>query len=435
MNDVTNDTIPRPTPGQLRWQRERSFALFCHFGINTFHGMEWSNGSLPAASFAPSSLDCRQWARVAKEAGASHIILTAKHHDGFCLWPTVTTDYSVASSPWKDGRGDVVGELADACREIGIGLGLYLSPWDRHDPDWESDHAAYDRRYLQQLTELCTQYGPLVEVWFDGAGSGQHPYDWDAIMTVVEHHQPEAMIFNRGRATVRWVGNEDGLAADPCWYTVASPRDDLFRDDMDAVAEGDCYLPPECDVPIRRHWFWQPDDLYTLKSVEHLEAIWYRSVGLGANLLLNVPPDRRGLIDDDDRERLLAFATGMRERFARPITGEIERDGTTFTVSFPEGTSFDHLVLHEALEEGQRITTHCITDIRNGRVLVDEVGTVGSQRVHVLPRISTSAITIVVNDPSARLLAVEGHDTGITQVPVLEAQPALMAEKVVPQHA
>jgi len=422
--------IPRPTPGQLAWQRERSFAIFCHFGINTFNGKEWSDGSLPAASFAPTALDCRQWARTAREAGASHIILTAKHHDGFCLWPTATTDYSVASSPWKDGAGDVVGELAEACREEGIGLGLYLSPWDRHDPSWEHDHAAYDALYLRQLTELCTGYGPLVEVWFDGAGSEQHPYDWDAIMAVVEEHQPDAMIFNMGCPTIRWVGNEDGLAADPCWYTVDATAKSIYTDDKAGLPGGGWYLPPECDVAIRRHWFWQPDDLHTLKSVQHLEAIWYRSVGLGANLLLNVPPDRRGLLDDDDRVRLLAFAASIRERFAHPVAGSIAQEGHRISVTFSEAIAFDHLVLREAIEDGQRIGSHRITNLRNGRTIVDGAFTVGSQRVHAFPATTTGAIVIEIDDPAGRLISVEAHRTGVEAAPALEEQPAFMNEKV-----
>ncbi|MGB3330473.1 MAG: alpha-L-fucosidase [Thermomicrobiales bacterium] len=422
-------SVPRPTPGQLAWQRERSFALFCHFGINTFHALEWSDGSLPASTFAPTALDCRQWVETAREAGASHIILTAKHHDGFCLWPTATTDYSVASSPWQGGKGDVVGELAAACRDAGIGLGLYLSPWDRHEPTWAQDPAAYDALYLRQLTELCTHYGPLVEVWFDGAGSEQHPYDWESIMAVVSAHQPDAMVFNMGRPTIRWVGNEDGLASDPCWYVVESTARSIYTDDHDGVAGGPRYLPPECDVAIRRNWFWQPDDRDTLKSVSHLQAIWYRSVGLGANLLLNVPPDRRGLIDDDDRDRLLAFTSSIRDRFAHPVHGELHQDGTRIRVDLPSGTTFDHLVLREAIEAGQRIRSHTITDLRNGRTLVDGVFTVGSQRVHAFPTVSTDAIAIDIDDPAGRLVSVEAHLTGVTTIPSLEVQPPMKAAK------
>lgn len=421
---------PVPTAAQLAWQRERSFALFCHFGINTFYGREWSDGSLDPAGFAPSDLDCRQWVSVAKDAGAAHIILTAKHHDGFCLWPTATTDYSVRSSPWKDGQGDVVGELAEACREAGIGLGLYLSPWDRHDPDWAERPEVYDARYIQQLTELCTHYGPLVELWFDGAGSEQHPYDWDAIMAVAREHQPDAMIFNMGDPTIRWVGNEDGLASDPCWYTVDAVGKSIYDDTEAALEGGARYLPPECDVAIRRHWFWQPDDLQTLKSVQHLEAIWYRSVGLGANLLLNVPPDRRGRIDDRDAAQLREFAASIGERFANPVTATLAQDEMRIEAMFEAPVTFDHLVMRERLEEGQWIGAHRVLDGRSGDVIVDGAFTVGSQRVHAFPQVTTDRLVIEVDRPEARLHRVDVHLTGVEAPPPLEEQPAFMQEKL-----
>ena len=417
------DARPRPTPAQLIWQRERAFALFCHFGINTFYAREWSDGSLNPRAFNPSALDCRQWVAVAKDAGAAHIILTAKHHDGFCLWPTATTDYSVQFSPWRDGQGDVVRELAEACRDAGLGLGLYLSPWDRHDPDWEHQPERYDARYIKQLTELCTNYGPLVELWFDGAGSEQHPYAWDDIMAVVQALQPEAMVFNMGDPTIRWVGNEDGLASDPCWYAVNAVEKSIYDEAAVGLGGGERYLPPECDVPIRRHWFWHPDDLHTLKSVEHLQAIWYRSIGLGANLLLNVPPDRRGLIDDHDAVRLREFSTTMRERFAHPFPGSLTHHGTRVHVDFGKMVTFDHLILRESLEQGQGIGHHRVLDGRSGRVIVDDAFTIGSQRVHALPGITTDRLVVEIDDASGRLDAVDAHLTGIERAPELEIQP------------
>ena len=429
---MSRDSAPAatPTPQQLAWQRERSFALFCHFGINTFYGREWSDGTLDPAGFNPDALDCRQWVDVAKDAGAAHIILTAKHHDGFCLWPTTTTDYSVRSSPWRDGNGDVVGELAEACREGGIGLGLYLSPWDRHDPDWEARPEVYDARYITQLTELCTRYGPLVELWFDGAGSERHPYAWDDIMAVVREHQPDAMIFNMGDPTIRWAGNEDGLASDPCWYTVDALDTSIYDDAKVGIPGGARYLPPECDVPIRRHWFWQPDDLHTLKSVQHLEAIWYRSIGLGANLLLNVPPDRHGRIDAHDEARLRDFATTIRERFANPVHAALEQRETRTVATFPAPFAFDHLVLRERIEDGQRIGRHRVLDGRNDRVIVDGVSTVGSQRVHAFPRVETDRLVIDLDHPAGALVSVEAHLTGVAATPDLEPQPEMLAGKM-----
>jgi alpha-L-fucosidase len=418
-----------PSAGQLTWQRAHQLAVFCHFGINTFHGREWSDGSLPASSFDPTDLDARDWADAAREAGAAHLILTAKHHDGFCLWPTETTDYSVRSSPWKDGRGDVVAEAAEACRDAGIGFGVYLSPWDRHEPTWATDHVAYDALYIRQLTELCTRYGELFEIWFDGAGSERHPYQWDTIMETVDRHQPRAMVFNMGRPTIRWVGNEDGLAADPCWYTVDATQRSISDASPDALPLGASYLPPECDVAIRRHWFWHDDDLATLKSRQHLEAIWYRSVGLGANLLLNVPPDRRGRLDPHDRARLVEFGRGIMERFAAPTMGTITQDERRFVVHFGNSVTFDHLWLEEAIEHGQRIRSHRVL-LPDRTVVVDGAQTVGSQRVHAFPPVTTDRIVIEVDDPAARLSHVAAHHTGVEAIPSLEEQPAFDATKV-----
>lgn len=418
-----------PTAGQLHYQRDHSFALFFHFGINTFHGKEWSDGTLLPAGFNPTQLDTRQWVQVAQEAGAAHVILTAKHHDGFCLWQTSTTDYSVASSPWKDGNGDVVAELADACRDLGVELGLYLSPWDRHEKSWKTDHSAYDAFYLQQLEELTTRYGPLFELWFDGAGSEQHPYDWDAIMDVIDRNQPGAMVFNMGRPTIRWVGNEDGLASDPCWYTVSDTATSIYTDAREGLAGGGWYLPPECDVAIRRNWFWQPDDLETLKSVNHLEAIWYRSVGLGANLLLNVPPDQRGLIDAHDRERLLDFTSQVDRRFCTPHVGELARKQGDWRVRWDQELWFDHLTIQEDVSQGQKVGWHRIVDAESARVLA-EGRTIGVHRVHAFPKVRTSGILIETDSEDDALVRVEAHFTGVEAIPSLEAQPDLESDKI-----
>lgn len=418
-----------PTHHQLHWQRNHALAMFCHFGINTFYGREWSDGTLDAKAFNPAELDCRQWARIARDAGMAHIILTAKHHDGFCLWPTATKAYSVANTPWKDGKGDVVQELADACREFGVGVGLYLSPWDRSDPDWHQNPESYDARYIEQLTELCTNYGPLVELWFDGAGSEHHDYDWPGIVSVIHEHQPNAMIFNMGDPTIRWIGNEDGLAADPCWYSVDAVDASMYEDAKVGLAGGERYCPPECDVSIRRHWFWQPDDIDTLKSVNHLMAIWYRSIGLGANLLLNVPPGSRGLIDAETEARLLAFAEAVRRRFAHPIRAHVEKRAETFFITFREPVTIDHLILQERLEEGQRITAHSVA-LPDGTVIVDGVQTVGVQRVHVFPAVTTDSLVVTCEGHGCDLAAAIGYRTGFEEVPSLEDQASFDSTKL-----
>ncbi|WP_020573223.1 alpha-L-fucosidase [Actinopolymorpha alba] len=411
-----------PTAGQLAWQRA-GFGMFCHFGINTYFGKEWSDGTLPPSGFDPTDLDARQWVATAAAAGMKYVVLTAKHHDGFCLWQTDTTAYSVRSAPWRSGRGDVVEELATACADAGLGLGLYLSPWDRNAACY-SDPAAYDDFYVRQLTELCTRYGPLFEVWFDGAGSEGRVYGWERIMAVVEEHQPGAMIFNMGRPTIRWVGNEDGLAADPCAYVVDQAEGDVGS----AQWAGGRYLPPECDVPIRRHWFWQPDDLHTLKSLEHLLAIYYRSVGLGAGLLLNVPPDRRGRLDDHDRPRLLELAAELERRFGSGVDADLQvtADGQV-GARLGAATTFDHLVLEEELADGQRVTGH---EIVVGGQVIARGGTIGVRRFHAFPEVTADRVEVRLTGDGAGLGAVTAHRTGSPRCPALEEQPAAMAEKV-----
>jgi alpha-L-fucosidase len=407
---------PRPTEAQLRWQRA-GFGLFLHFGVNTFNGVEWSDGTLPAASFDPTSCDPRQWVETAVAAGARYVVLTAKHHDGFCLWPTSTTDYSVRSSPWRGGRGDVVRLLTDACAEAGIGAGLYLSPWDRN-ADCYADPAAYDDFYAAQLTELCTRYGDLAELWFDGAGSEGREYDWDRYLAIVEAHQPDAMVFNLGRPTIRWVGNEDGLASDPVEYVTTTTRRSIDATEDDALPGGQ-YLPPECDVPVRANWFWQPHDLETLKSREHLLAIWYRSVGLGAGLLLGVPPDRRGLVDEDDRARLLEVTDELARRFDAPLPATLEPVSPgVVRASWPHPVRFDHLELREDLRDGQRVARHEV--VADGSVVAAGL-TVGVRRVHAFPVVTTHEVVVRLTD-GARLESVAGHLTGCEAVP---APPAI----------
>lgn len=401
----------KPTRQQLHWQRQE-FGMFCHFGINTFYGKEWSDGTLDPAGYNPARLDARQWVQTAQEAGMRYLIFTAKHHDGFCNWPTETTNYSVCATPWKGGKGDVVGELAEACRDAGMPLGLYLSPWDRHEPCYP-DATAYDRFYTRQLTELCTRYGPLFEIWFDGAGSAGRVYDWEMIMEVVDRHQPQAVVFNMGRPTIRWVGNEDGLAADPCHY----------------IQKGS-YRPPECDVPIRRHWFWQPDDLRTLKSREHLLGIYYRSVGLGANLLLNVPPDREGLIAAEDRARLLEMSAELGRRFAQPIPARKRHQGQTVTLTFGREIELDHLVLQERLLDGQKVDGWSLYADESD-VPIAEGRTIGQKRILVFPALRARRLRLALNS-EARLHSAIAFRTGCEQLPAVAARgpDAEFADKV-----
>jgi len=417
---------PAPTPAQLRWQ-ELGLGIFIHYGVNTFAALEWSDGTLPAASFNPSGLDADNWVAAAQAAGAKYLILTAKHHDGFCLWPTSTTEYSVASSPWKDGRGDVVLEVSEACARAGMGFGIYLSPWDRNAPSY-GDPAAYDDFYVRQLTELCTNYGPLMELWFDGAGSVGRSYDWGRITAVIHEHQPEAMIFNMGRPTIRWVGNEDGLASDPVNYVVAKTDNDQYTDSatkLDSMA----YLPPECDVSIRRGWFWNSGD--EAKSVEHLLAIYYRSVGMGANLLLNLAPDRRGRIPEEDRKTVDAWRTELDRRFSGRIDAVVDNDGDGASLTLPQQAKFTHIELAEDLVNGQGLSHHTIsvdgTELAAGQ-------TVGIRRIHQVDATSASTLRVNFNGKDGRLASacvyVGDPDVGMPSIPNGYAAPTTEPEGV-----
>lgn len=398
-----------PTAHQLAWHQRR-VGLFFHVGINTYFAKEWSDGTLPASAFDPTGLDVDGWMEVAVAAGARYVILTAKHHDGFCLWPTATTAYGVASSPWRNGRGDLVGEFVAAARRHGLAVGLYLSPWDRN-ADCYPDPVAYSRFYRSQLTELCTRYGELAELWFDGAGSEGYAYDWPAIMDVVHTHQPQAMVFNMGSPTIRWVGNEDGLAAEPVDYVVDRTQFSNYTVVASDLTEA-LYLPPECDVSVRRGWFWAEHD--EPKTVDHLLAIYYRSVGLGANLLLNVPPDRAGRIDPADAAVVRAFGVEVDRRFGAPVAARLDHRAVgRVTAELPADTSFDHLWLEEDLTTGQRIRTH--------RVLVDGVvvaegSTIGATRIHLVGPQWSQRLEIELTGHDPRLAAASVHRTGVVEV-------------------
>ncbi|WP_349318302.1 alpha-L-fucosidase [Chitinophaga sp. MM2321] len=322
-----------PSARQIRWQ-ELEFVAFLHFGINTFTGREWGTGTEDEKIFNPTQLDARQWVRTCKEAGMKQVIITAKHHDGFCLWPTKLTEHSVKNSPWKDGKGDVVKEVADACRELGMGFGVYLSPWDRNSPVY-GDSPAYNALFMGQLTELLTQYGKVDEVWFDGA-NGEGPngkkqvYDWNAYHSLIRKLQPTATIAIMG-PDIRWVGTESGYGRNTEWSVVPYDRPDfdsiaaasqqdvnfvpqpnLMNNDLGSRAiiknaKGLMWYPAETDVSIRPGWFYHASEDEDVKSPEKLFDIYFNSVGLNGVLLLNIPPDKRGLIHENDVKALQGF--------------------------------------------------------------------------------------------------------------------------------
>lgn len=394
---MNSKILAKPTEAQAAWQ-DLELGMFCHFGLNTFLDREWGDGRDSPSSFNPVSLDARQWVRTARRAGMKYLISTAKHHDGFCLWPTATTDYSVKSSPWKCGQGDVVRECADACREEGILFGIYLSPWDRHDPRYP-DPKAYDDVYCAQLTELLTGYGPLVEVWFDGAGSEGRQYDWPRIMALVRKYQPDAMVFNMGAPTIRWVGNEEGYAPYPCWNTAEAARKSMFTNEMTSwLPETPAWVPAECPVPIRgNHWFWHPDDRTPLRSLEELISLYERSVGHGATLLLNLAPDRRGLLSDEEVQRVIEFGEEIRRRYGSPVA-ETRGVGPVLTLSLPEGAGeVSSVILMENIREGERVRSYVLEAERDGSwIPVVSGSAIGHKKIDRFPPVRTSRFRLRV---------------------------------------
>ena len=397
-----------PTPQQLEWQRMELTAIL-HFGVNTFTGREWGDGTEDPAIFNPTSLDCEQWVRTLKESGFKMAIITAKHHDGFCLWPTKTTRHSVASSSWKDGKGDVVRELRDACKKYGIKFGVYLSPWDRNASCY-GDSPAYNQFFIEQLTELLTNYGEVHEVWFDGA-NGEGPngkkqiYDWDAILRTIRRLQPKAVTAIMGD-DVRWVGNEKGIGRETEWSATALtpgiyPRSgeqnkelgifgkakDLGGRDIVARATELFWYPSEVDVSIRPGWFYHTDQDKQVKSLNHLTDIYFKSVGYNSVLLLNIPPDLRGLINENDVQRLKEFSSYLKKTFAcnYVLKGNEAWHGTSGTVrqyDIQKDALVNAFMIQEDISKGQRIESFLVEAYKDGSwIHMAEGTTVGYKRL------------------------------------------------------
>lgn len=340
--------------------------MFVHLGMNTFTDREWGEGTEDPALFDPVALDARQWARTARECGFGTLILTAKHHDGFCLWPTATTAHSVAASPWRSGSGDVVREAADACAAEGIRFGVYCSPWDRNAASFGSGRG-YDDLYIAQLTELLTGYGDIAQVWFDGAvgetARGRQAYDWDRIFGTVYDLQPEAVIFSDAGPDVRWVGNEDGVAGATCWSSIdparvpAPGRNDPWT--IDSLRHGDpegaVWRGPETDVSIRPGWFWHPHE--RPRDGGALLELYLTSVGRNSKLLLNVPPDRNGLLSEPDVAALAEFARLREEVLGTDLLAgsTVEPDGDTLLITPPTPVLANLVTLAEDIEHGQHV--------------------------------------------------------------------------------
>ncbi len=431
-----------PSDQQLAWQ-QMELTAFLHFGINTFTNREWGDGQEDPALFNPTEFDADQIVQTLRNAGFRMVILTAKHHDGFCLWPTKTTRHSVASSPWREGKGDVVREIRDACERHGLKFGVYLSPWDRNAPCY-GDSKAYNRMFIRQLTELLTRYGEVHEVWFDGA-NGEGPngkkqvYDWDAFYRTIRRLQPHAVTAIMGD-DVRWVGNEKGIGRETEWSaTVLTPgvyaraaannrrlgvygkAPDLGGRDMLKNASELFWYPSEVDVSIRPGWFYHAAEDAKVKSLKQLVDIYFQSVGYNSVLLLNIPPDRRGLIHKADSTRLMELADYLKQTFAddRVVDG-----GETWTASggderiYPlrPGSRINVVLLQEDISRGQRIegfTVEALTDA--GWQPAGEGTTVGYKRLLRIPEVEASALRIRLRETR-----LEGH---ICRVGAFRAEP------------
>ncbi|MBC7188123.1 MAG: alpha-L-fucosidase [Calditrichaeota bacterium] len=432
---------PIPSSRQLAWH-ELEYYAFIHFGMNTFTDREWGDGQENPTLFNPHALDCRQWARVCKEAGMKGIILTAKHHDGFCLWPSRYTEHSVRNSPWRDGHGDVLAELATACRQYGLKMGVYLSPWDRHEPSY-GDSPRYNEFYKNQLREVLTGYGELFEVWFDGAcGEGpngrRQVYDWPRFFAVVRECQPQAVIFSDGGPDVRWVGNERGFADETNWSLLRReevwPGYPRYHELTSGHADGTHWVPAEADVSIRPGWFYHPAEDAQVKSVAELLEIYYASVGRNAALLLNVPVDRRGLIARVDSLRLVEFRRALQAEFpedlarraratASQVRGNhrrfapqraIDGDNATYwatddtitsawlELDLRKPTVVNRIVLQEYIALGQRVEEfHIEADVDGSWQRVAEGTTIGYKRILRLPDLRARRVRLCISKARA----------------------------------
>ncbi|HMP94952.1 MAG TPA: alpha-L-fucosidase, partial [Phnomibacter sp.] len=386
---------------------------FVHFSLNTYTNKAWGYGDEDINLFNPEKLDCRQWARICKQAGMKGIIITAKHHSGFCLWPSKYTEYSVKNAPWKNGKGDVVKEMADACKEYGLKLGIYLSPWDRNRADYGKPE--YITYFRNQLTELLSNYGPIFEVWFDGANGGNGYYgganetrtidrttyyDWPNTYKLVRQLQPNIVIWNDGgdRADLRWVGTEDGYVGETNWSLLNATGDVPWNMLHYGVENGNAWVPAEVNTSIRPEWFYHPDEDDKVKTVPRLMETYYRSIGSNASLLLNFPIMPNGLIHPTDEKAVLDFADAVKKSFAHNLAanknstasnvrGNAKQFGAamaldannntywatydnitaaTLTIDLGKPTQFNRFLVQEYIPLGQRVKAFTIEALVNG---------------------------------------------------------------------
>jgi len=441
---------PIPNKYQSDWQ-ELEYYAFIHFNMNTFTNKEWGYGDEKPSQFNPTELDTRQWARVVKEAGMKGIIITAKHHDGFCLWPSKFTEHSVKNSPWKMGKGDLIRELSQACKEYGLKFGVYLSPWDRNHPSYgKSEYITYFRN---QLRELLTEYGEIFEVWFDGANGGdgfygganeerrvdkKMYYDWPKTIELVRSLQPQAVIFSDAGPDIRWVGNEKGYANETTWSPIY--RDSVFAGmpDFQRFASGQengtHWVPTETDVSIRPGWYYHPEQDDQVKSLSKLVDIYYNSVGLNSSLLLNLPVDNRGLIHENEVKNLKALADYLNTTFSYNYSkGQKVKTSSTFKgydnkalidddkktywasdvndknpkieIHLDNPVSVNTFMIQEYLSMGQRIKSFYFEVFSDGNwEKIYEGSTIGNKRLIRFETQNIEKARFTVNDKKAQIV-------------------------------
>ena len=414
--------VPLPNANQLRWQDMEMYA-FIHYSLNTYTDQEWGFGNEDPKLFNPSSLDCRQWARVCKQSGMRGIIFTAKHHCGFCMWPSAYTEYSVKNSPWKDGKGDVVRELAEACREEGLEFAVYLSPWDRNHPEY--GRPEYVTYFRNQLRELLTNYGDIFEVWFDGANGGDGwygganetrkidrttYYEWPETYKMIRELQPKCLIWNDGsdRGDLRWVGTEAGNVGETNWSLLYHDGEVPYQMLHYGVEQGDVWCPGETNTSIRPGWFYHDAENEHVKSLSKLMDTYYKSVGRNSTLLLNFPIAPNGRIHPNDSLRGIAFKKMIDEVFVKgKVVSKMKQSGPSTILDFGKPTSINRFLAEEDIAQGQRVRKFSLEAEVDGKwlplkdALVDEgdgLTTIGHRRIICFPTIKATKLRFTILD-------------------------------------
>lgn len=460
---------PVPSENQMRWQ-EMEYYSFVHFSLNTYTDQSWGYGNEDVKLFNPEKADCRQWARICKEAGMKGVIITAKHHCGFCLWPSEYTEYSVKNAPWKDGKGDMVREMADACKEYGLKLGIYLSPWDRNHPDYGKPE--YITYFRNQLTELLTNYGEIFEVWFDGANGGDGYYgganevrkidrttyyDWKNTYALIRKLQPNIVIWNDGgdRGDLRWVGTEDGYVGETNWSLLNATGDVPWNMLHYGVEDGDSWVPAEVNTSIRPEWFYHPNEDSKVKTVPQLMETYYNSIGHNGTLLLNFPIMPNGLIHPTDEKNAIEFGKAIKESFAVNLAEKAGAEATnvrgnanefgaakatdgnkdtywatddsvttaSLTIDLGKPTLFNRFLAQEYIRLGQRVKAFTVEAFVDGGWKELEKGTtIGYKRILRFPAVEASKVRFnITGSKSCPVIS----NIGIYSAPVFLNAPSV----------